>query len=100
MTGTTNETNTKYSGRIVQWDEIRDYGFIESPEVLPFGSTRIFAHQSNANCILSLGVYVTFEVGKPYKLNQSPQAVRVNVVEDVIAPINDAVVEIGVKAVN
>jgi cold shock CspA family protein len=69
----------KYTGQIVQWDEIRMFGFIQSIEALPFGGEKIFVHHSNCIDAPFLGAHVEFEIGNSYKLNRSPQAVRVTI---------------------
>jgi cold shock CspA family protein len=69
----------KFCGQVTLWDERRSWGFIEATEMLPFGKQQIFVHGSNCLDPVSLGAYVEFEVGDPFKLNRKPQAIRVTV---------------------
>jgi hypothetical protein len=93
----------KYIGQIVQWDEMRRFGFIQSVEILPFGEAKIFVHHSNCIDAPFLGAHCEFEIGNSYKLNRSPQAVRVTVHAEVpkgADPVNavEASPEIGASS--
>jgi hypothetical protein len=95
----------KYTGQIVQWDEIRMFGFIQSIEALPFGGEKIFVHHLNCIDTPFLGAHCEFEIGNSYKLNRSPQAVRVTIheapkgVPDVpVDSINAVVSQIGASS--
>jgi len=99
--------NGKYRGQIVQWDDTRKFGFIQTVETLPFGGEKIFVHGLNCIDTPFLGAFVQFQVGKAYKIDRPPQAVQVTIhvsagleaLAKGIDPINDAAVEIGAPKV-
>jgi cold shock CspA family protein len=66
-----------YRGEVILWNQSRQFGFIQSKEMLPFGEHQIFVHQSNASDPLFLGAVCTFEIGLPYRVGRKEQAVNV-----------------------
>ena len=71
----------RYQGIVVQYDQTKRWGFIRG------SSVDIFFHRSNCNFKPELGAAVEYEIGKPFTLGKSPQAVDVRESQPVSQPV-------------
>jgi cold shock CspA family protein len=80
----------RYRGKITLWNEPRYFGFIEATTELPEIGRTIFVHRLNFMAgiptrDIRVGREVEFEIGAPYKIGTKSQAVRVKLLDSVLA---------------